>query len=140
MKWGAIGLGAALVLSVGALVFALSTHTNGPNAPVIVTTFTPVGTTTTTPTVVTTVLSPTVAAPARAAPKRAVAKRPARPATKRSCQGDPTGSDNPSCNSNDNQAGDRKLGDNSGDDQAGDQSSGDNSGDNQAGDGKSGGA
>jgi hypothetical protein len=138
MKWGAIGLGAtALALVVGAFVFALTTRADAPGSPAIVTTITPASATTSTPTIVTTVASPAVKARPPAAAKPAPpAKKPARRVTKRSCQGgDPTGSDTPSCDSSDNQAGDRNSGDGSGDDQAGDSDSGVSGGDNQAGDG-----
>jgi hypothetical protein len=120
MKWGAIGVGAAvLALAAGAFVFALTTRAGGPGTPTIVTTNTPA--------VVTTVSTPT---------------KPARSVIKPSCRSDsdPTGSDTPSCGSADDQAGDTNSGDSSGDDQAGDSNSGDSSGDNQAGDGKAGGA
>ncbi len=136
MKWTAKSVAVAAAVSalvVGALVFVLATRGGASGAPNIV----PINT----PAVVTTVPSAAVKATTPSTAKRTPKpKRQTRIFAKPSCQGDPTGSDTPSCGASDNQAGDGDSGDSSGDNQAGDSNSGDSSGDNQAGDGKAGGA
>ena len=132
MRWGALGLGiVALMLAAGAFALAFATRADSPRIPVIATNIAPAVATTPAPAAVETVTAVTVTAttpapattaPAPAAPAPASKKAP-RHVTKPSCRangdnGDPTGSDTPSCSSGDGGGG----------------------GDNQAGDGKSGGA